>query len=139
MSTDVERHIFNGRTLLGNEDEDGAQVMGWPEVAYESIRAINHLTSNGLPIPAPIVYDVLGNLKGIGHMLPQALQQLSIGLEASLHEFDVYDHNGEPSVSVARAKEAMGAAAEHASQIGALLEEAQRAINSQGYKSPQEE
>jgi hypothetical protein len=100
-----------------------------------AIRAINHLTGHGLPIPAPIVYDVLGNLKGIGHMLPQALRQLSAGRAASLGEFDVYDRNGDPAESIAKARAAMTAAAEHAEQLGALLEAAQSAVNSQGYNA----
>jgi hypothetical protein len=133
MATGIDRSIFNDRTLRGHEDADGTRVMGWPEAAHESVRAINHLTSNGLPIPAPVLYDVLGNLKGVGHLLPQALGQLAAGLVASLDAFDVYDHNGEPSESVAEAREAMLAAAEHAKQLGDHLEHAQSAINSQGY------
>jgi hypothetical protein len=133
MTTDIERSIFNDRTLCGHEDAEGTQVMGWPEVAYESVRAINHLTSNGLPIPAPVIYEVLGNLKGVGHLLPQTLRQLTAGLSASLDAFDVYDHNGETGESVAVAQKTMLAAAEHAKQLGDLLEQAQGAINSQGY------
>ena len=43
--------------------------------AYEAVRSLNH-TTLAAKLPAPVVYDVLGNLKGVGHMLPQALQQL---------------------------------------------------------------
>jgi hypothetical protein len=113
MTTEIDRSIFNGRMLRGHEDRDGDQVVGWPEAAYESVRAINHLTCNGLPIPAPVVFDVLGNLKGVGHLLPQALRQLTAGLVASSEAFDVYDHNDEPSESVAKAREAMLAAVVH--------------------------
>ena len=80
MSTvpDVENRLYGGRTLVGFA-MDGEYVAGWPEVAYEAIRAINHLTSHG-PIPAPTVYRILGELKGVGHLLPQALGQIARGL-----------------------------------------------------------
>jgi hypothetical protein len=76
---------------------------------------------------------VLGNLKGVGNLLPKALRQLTAGLTASLDAFDGYDDNGEPSESVAKARGAILAAAEHAKQLGDLLEQAPCAINSQGY------
>jgi len=50
---DVENRLYGGRTLVGFAME-GEYVAGWPEVAYEAIRAINHLASHG-PVPAPTV------------------------------------------------------------------------------------
>jgi len=50
---DVENRLYGGRTLVGFAME-GVYVAGWPEVAYEAIRAINHLASHG-PVPAPTV------------------------------------------------------------------------------------
>lgn len=136
MSADVTRRLYGDRTLTGHDDHDsGESIAGWPDVAYESIRAINHLTS-GTPIPAPVVYSVLGNLKGVGHMLPQALNQLGAGLAASLDEFDVYDHKREPGESVSEARSYLEMAAKKAEELGRLLEEAQVAINSQGYETP---
>lgn len=138
MTSQVERYLYNGRSIRAYDDENDDRVAGWPEVAYEAIRGINHVTGGPEPIPAPVVYDVLGNLKGVGHMLPQALDQLGRGLTASLEAFDVYDHKADPAESVAQAVDAMRAAAEHARQLGLLLEQAQGAINSQGYNEPGE-
>jgi hypothetical protein len=99
--------------------------------AYEAIRALNHRTRQTMP--APVVYDLLGNLNNLGHGLNQLLAQLSDGLYRSLREYDVYDHNGDPYESVAIANQAMRRAAHLAGQIGQLLTDAQVAINLQGY------
>ncbi len=107
-------------------------MAGWPELAYESLRAINHLTGHG-PIPAPIVYRILGELKGIGHLLPQACAQLARGLEESLHALDVYDHRREPVESVTEAVPLLNQALRKATELGELLEAAQTAIAEQGY------
>ncbi|MBK8463499.1 MAG: hypothetical protein IPL36_10825 [Nigerium sp.] len=115
--------------------EEGERVAGWPEVAYESIRAINHLTGH-VPIPAPTLHQVLGDLKGVGHLLPQALEQLARGLRASLVEFEVYDHRREPGESVAEAIGLLCRAARKAADLGQLLEDAQAAISEQGYRAP---
>ena len=53
--------------------------------AYEAIRAINHRTM-WARLPAPVVYSILGSLKGVGYLLPQALTQLASGLGRSLDE-----------------------------------------------------
>ena len=103
--------------------------------AYEAIRAINHLTRGA--VPAPTVYDVLGNLKGVGHLLPQALTQLASGLALSLNEYDVYeDDGGVPVQAIATATDHLTRAAELAAQLGVELEQAQSAINGQGYRPP---
>lgn len=105
--------------------------------AYEAIRALNHGTYRTLP--APVVYDLLGNLNNVGHGLAQLLGQISTGLTRSLAEYDVYDHNREPAESVALANDAMRTAAQHAHELGALLAAAQTAINSQGYNDRRHE
>ena len=130
--TNVEHLLYGGRSLVGFTDE-GERVAGWPEVAYESIRAINHLTGHGAPIPAPTAYRVLGELKGVGHLLPQALEQLCRGLQASLAVFDVYDHRREPAESVQDAVALLARASRKAADLGQLLEDAQAAISDQGY------
>ncbi|HEY3263306.1 MAG TPA: hypothetical protein VGJ95_24040 [Pseudonocardiaceae bacterium] len=116
----------------------------WPEVveqaeaAYEAIRRINHIT--GGPIPAPLLYQVLGNLKLLGHSLPQALLQLGDGLVASLGRSDVYEDDGrDPTVSVATAQDHLERAAELAAQVGEHLERAQSAISRQGYRTAGDE
>ena len=125
--------LYGGRSLVGFTDE-GERVAGWPEVAYEAIRAINHLTGHG-PIPAPTAYQILGDLRGVGHLLPQALEQLGRGLQASLTAFDVYDHRREPGESVTDAVALLTRAARKAADLGQLLEDAQAAIAEQGYRT----
>ena len=102
--------------------------------AYEAIRAINHLTIDGKAIPAPEVYTLLGSLKCLGWSLDQALRQISRALAKSLTVYAVYeDEGGNPEESVAYAMDSLRTAAEHASQIGRLLEAAQTDISRQGY------
>ena len=98
---------------------------------------INHLTGHG-PIPAPTVYRVLGDLKGVGHLLPPAHEQLCRGLQASLAAFDVYDHRGEPGESVSDAVALLARASRKAADLGQLLEDAQAAISDQGYRTHDE-
>lgn len=105
--------------------------------AYEAIRAINHLTQNGAELPAPVVYSVLGNLKGVGHLLPQALNHLAAGLGTSLETYDVFEDDGrDPAQSVATASDHLTRAAQLAAQAGEELENAQSAISQQGYRNP---
>ena len=134
--TKVDNLLYGGRTLVGYTDE-GERIAGWPEVAYEAIRAINPLTGQG-PIPAPTAYRILGDLKGVGHLLPQALEQLCRGLQASLEVFDVYDHRRDPAASVSDAVALLCRAARKASDLGQLLEDAQAAISEQGYHADPE-
>ena len=129
----VEHLLHGGRSVVGFTDQ-GAYVAGWPEVTYESLRAINHLTGHG-PITAPTLYRILGELKGVGHLLPQALEQLGRGLRASLDAYDVYDHRGDPAASVTAATALLTQAARTAADLGRLLEDAQSAIAEQGYRA----
>ena len=103
-------------------------------MAFEAIRAINHLTGHG-PIPAPTAYRILGDLKGVGHLLPQALEQLCRGLQASLAAFDVHDHRRDPAESVTDAVALLARASRKAADLGQLLEDAQAAICDQGYRT----
>lgn len=147
MTAQIERSVHNGRGLVthdvgeGSEfaDNDRGQAMGWPEVAYEAIRSINHVTGGAHAIPAPVVYDVLGELKGVGHLLPQALDQLGAGLKRSLDEFDVYDNsNHAASETVEQAKGLLMQAADHARMLGEALEAAQSILADQGYREQDE-
>lgn len=133
---DVTRSLYSGRTITGHEGADGERIEGWADISYESIRAMNHITGHSYPIPAPVAYRILGNLKGVGAMLPQLLGQLDRGMVASLDTFDVYDHDRAPAESVAQAHELLTQAAGLAEQLGALLSAAQSAIASQGYNTP---
>lgn len=132
----VKNLLHDGRTLVGHTEE-GERIAGWPEVAHEAIRAINHLTAHS-PIPAPTAYRILGDLKGVGHLLPQALEQLCRGLQASLEAFDVYDHRRDPAASVSDAIALLARAARKAAELGQLLEDAQAAISEQGYHADHE-
>lgn len=127
----VENLLYGGRTLVGFTEE-GERVAGWAEVAYESIRAINHLTLHG-PIPAPTAYRILGDLKGVGHLLPQTQEQVARGLQASLEAFDVYDHRRHLGESVTEAIGLLCRAARKAVDLGQLLEDAQDAVSEQSY------
>ncbi len=129
----VENLLYGGRTLVGYTEE-GDRVAGWPEVALEAVRVINHLTSHG-PIPAPTAYRILGDLKGVGHLLPQALEQLCRGLQTSLTTYDVYDHRRDPAESVSDAVTLLTRAARKAADLGQLLEDAQAAMAEQGYRT----
>lgn len=112
--------------------DERPEVVQHAEQAYEAIRAINHLTRSAYP--APVVYEVLGELKGLG--LPQACRQLADGLQRSLSEYDVYEDDGsDPTRSVDVAQGYLNDAAALASQVGELLAKAQNAINRQGYRT----
>lgn len=133
--TNVENLVHGGRCLVGHYDQ-GEYVAGWPEVARESIRAINHLTGHG-PIPAPTLYRVLGELKGVRHLLPQALAQMTRGLQKSLEVYRVYDAR-DPADSVLEATLLLNQALRKAAELGELLEAAQAAISEQGYHDEDE-
>jgi len=114
-------------------DTEEPPVVQHADDAYEAIRAINHLT--GATYPAPVVYAVLGNLKGVGHLLPQGLRQLGAGLERSLDEYDVYEaDDADPTPRAISARAYLEEAAVLAAQVGELLEKAQSAISQQGYR-----
>lgn len=136
MSTlpDIEKRLYDGRTLVGHA-EDGEHVAGRPRVACESIRAINHLTTHG-PIPAPAPCRILGELKGIGHLLLHACAQIGRGLQQSLHVLDVYDHRRDPAESVTEAVLLLNQDLRKAAELAELLEAAQATISEQGYRSP---
>jgi hypothetical protein len=102
--------------------------------AAEAIRAINHLTL-AARLPAPEVYRILGNLKGVGDRLPQALTQLASGLGRSLNEYPVtQDDGGDPVQAVATATDHLTRAAQLAAELGVELDLAQAAISHQGYR-----
>lgn len=130
---DIENRLYGGRALVGFSDQ-GQYVASWPELTYESLRALNHLTGHG-PIHAPTGYRILGELKGIGYLLPQACAQLARGLEESLQALDVYDHRREPGESVTEAVMLLNQALRWATELGDLLEAAQAAIAEQGYRT----
>lgn len=102
------------------------------EKASETVRALNHATRYRT-IPAPLAYAMFGELAQLGYRLAQLLDQIGAGLETSLTEYDVYDHNRDPAESVAMARAALAVARGHAWGIGEQVEAAQAAISLQGY------
>ena len=105
-------------------------------IAREAVRAMNHVAP--VVMPAPGVYDVLAELKGLGHLLPDALDKISIGLHRSLSEFDISEHDGaDPVERNALARIHLAKAAKLAGLMGDELEAAQAAIARQGYSKGQ--
>ncbi|MHA7174832.1 hypothetical protein ACX80B_17390 [Arthrobacter monumenti] len=118
-------------------DDETPAVVQRADDAYEAVRAINHLTINARSLPAPLVYSILGNLKMLGHSLPQTCTQIASGLGRSLETHDVYeDEGGDPVQSIATATDHLTRAAQLAAQLGEELAQAQSAINRQGYNEP---
>ena len=123
--------------MYGNDTDDRPLIVREADDVYESVRAINHATIHANSIPAPVVYDFLGNLKtAAGPGISQALGQVAAGLLRSLDTHDVYDDNGDPTDNAAAAAALMHEAAGLATQIGTVLEEAQSRISRQGYNVP---
>ena len=115
-------------------DAEKEPVVQYADNDSEAIRSISHVT-RGAQLPAPLVYSVLRNLKGVGYLLLQALKQLSSGLGRSLNEYTVTEDDGrDPVQSVATATDHLTRAAELATQLGDELEKAQSAIARQSYK-----
>jgi hypothetical protein len=83
--------------------------------------------------PAPVVYGVLGNLKTIGHFLPETCTQLDQGLVKSLDDYDV---GTDPAESIMRAREHLSRAAKLADQLGTELAKAQEALSRQECRIP---
>ena len=112
---------------------DGSAAIHHSEKAFEAIRAVNHRTL-GATIPAPIAYDILSNLTGLGRGLPQALTQIATGLEQSLVHYDIRDDDGtEPAETIQLAASHLARAAALADQLERELAHAQTAISGQGY------
>ncbi|BBE24592.1 hypothetical protein MN0502_34750 (plasmid) [Arthrobacter sp. MN05-02] len=116
-------------------DDETPVIVEAADTIYEELRILCHESLPGRSIPAPVAYRVLGNLKGVEYMLPQALNQLAAGLGKSLDTHDVYEDDGrDPVQSIATATDHLTRAAALAKQLGAELAQAQNAINRQGYR-----
>jgi hypothetical protein len=106
----------------------------------ENLRALCHLTQAPSPVPAPLLYDITGNLKlAIGSRLGDLCNQLRFGLERSLTTHDVYDRNRDPLTSVTMAGNHLLNAERLARELGEALSQAQVAINLQGYNDHKSE
>ena len=81
---------------------------------------------------------MLGELKGVGRLLPQALAQMARGLQKSLELYQVYDAR-DPVDSVLETTLLLNQATRKAAELGELLEAAQAAISEQGYHDEDDE
>lgn len=105
------------------------------DTAAQAVRAINHATIVGPPLPAPSVYAILGSLKWLGYGLDQATTQLAARLAESAGVFDLYECDGRnPGEQLAAATTALTEAAQHAHAVGVFLDQAQSAIAGQGFR-----
>lgn len=122
--------------MIGRDDTIATEVSRLADTAAGAIRAINHATIAGPPMPAPAVYDVLGSLTRLGHGLAQASEQLADRLAASAEEYELYEDEGrDPLRQIAAAAAAMAQAAEGARRFGEAASAAQSAISRQGYRA----
>jgi len=106
--------------------------------ACEAVRAINHATITRPPLPAPIVYELLGAISRLGFGLDQALGQISTSLAASLEApglFEVYEADGsDPAQSVAAVRAALGIACGAVNDMATAVEYAQGQLAWQGFR-----
>lgn len=104
------------------------------DAAYDSIRAVAHTVPRVLR--APIAYEILGNLKLIGQVAPDAFTRIAAGLDRALTEFEMYeDDGGDPDERVGIAVQHLMRAAAYATRVRDELEAAQSAIAHQGYRN----
>ncbi|MGH3812272.1 MAG: hypothetical protein ACRDUV_07410 [Pseudonocardiaceae bacterium] len=117
-----------------DEPDHSLRAVEYAADTYAALRAFNHATLGGPPLPAPTAYAVLGSLAPAGQALHQGLHQLAAALEASAHVYQLYEDDGtNPAMSLARAHTRLTAAATHARRIAELLDETQAVIAGQGY------
>lgn len=127
------RAVFDGHSLIDREFPDD-RVEGWPRIAMQATRAMAHLTL-GAVTPAPVVYDVLGDLKQVAWRLAEVSANLSAGLAASLGQFEAYQDDGsDPQAAVVAAQAALAQAVASAQALSAAFEAAQGAIAQQGFR-----
>ena len=105
------------------------------EHVAEAIRTLNHRTVF-TSMPAPLLYELLGELQTVTERMPQLLQQCGQGVARSLDEYEVYeDDGGNPLGSISSANDHLGNAAALLQQAGTELERARIAIRGQGFRS----
>ena len=101
--------------------------------AQESILAMSRVAPDVLT--APVAFDVIDELEGLSCLLPTVFSQISTGLTRALTKFETYENDGgDPEVSTATARAVLSRAAELASQLGLLLDEAKTAVSEQGHR-----
>ncbi|MGL5826118.1 MAG: hypothetical protein ACRCYU_15100 [Nocardioides sp.] len=109
------------------------QLYGDAETIHQQIRGMCQATNGWTIIPAPVLYEVLGNLAAAP--LTQLFRQLSAGLAASADHCQLYenDPHRSPSTSICLAVGHLADAAHTARELTRHLDAAQQAIAGQGY------
>ncbi len=124
----IDTRPYQGRRLNGHTDENGLHP-GWSDTAVEAVQAINRITSAKEPLPTPVIRDLLSNLKHVGYEIPQALHQISRSLTPKA-DSAAAGYGPDHARGAAEARDLLAHAALRASELGALLEAAQGAIES---------
>ena len=125
----------HGEQTHNDATYNDATVVEHAAAAAEAIRAIAHLTRGG-PMPAPLVYEILGHLAEAAHALPQALDQITTVLGDSALTHDLTDAPGrEPAFSIIEAGTHLRDAAHRAEKLADALDAARTAIADQGYRT----
>lgn len=130
--------------LQAQNERQVAAANAAEEATHELARAANG--NGGHVMPAPTVYDILGNLKVMMWQLREVTDFLPRGLTYSLqddrlavYDRDIYGDGGERQPAAQ-----MGVAAEHLAAVSTALraaaehaERAQQALAGQGYNEAQ--
>jgi hypothetical protein len=108
-------------------------ILRHADIANEAVGAMGRVAPEVLP--GPIVYDVLAELKGLSHRLPEAFDKIASAMGKALKEFDMReDDGGDSEERSALSREHILKAAELARQMAAQLEAAQSAIAHQKFR-----
>lgn len=119
----------------GEQSYNDATVVGHAAAAAEAIRAINHLTRSG-PMPAPLVYEILGHFADSAYGLRQALGQITAALGDSVLHYELTDApDRDPQFSIIEAGTHLRDAAHRAEKLAEALDAARTAIADQGYRT----
>lgn len=121
---------------LGQRQRDTASA--FCDAATELARAAN--STSGRVIPAPVVYDILGNIKTALGALGEVVDYLPIGLNASFQDdkIKIYDRgvdgqDRDPTLQAGLAISYLTDLRESIQAAAAAAEAAQTAVNGQGY------
>lgn len=91
---------------------------------------------HGRAVPAPELYEILGNLEGAGgYLLAELLGRLADGIQKSVAEYEVYEDDvGNPGGRAKLTAMLLREAAAHAKHICLCLEAAHSEIAGQGHR-----
>lgn len=124
-------------TQLEQAEDLHRRLANQVSTAYQAVQTIEATTRNfgQVPLPAPMVYDLLADLKSIGYVLGHALTRIAADLNASHRAYDLFNDDGtDPTDTLDNAADLFAAATVHAHGIGRALEDAQAELSTQGYR-----